>query len=93
MEAKPFSDLIAGCNESHLADYLQVIIKIFRCWKSSQAVPPHSAVIALQIYLAGEFGAVWPAWSGFRISQDDLITLGYFGRPIAPKQLLGMFFL
>lgn len=92
MYAEEFRDLVAGCSEEQLADYLQVNLKTFRRWKRGTTKAPHSAVIALRLHLGGELAALGgPDWQGFTL-QGGKLHAPSFHRPFDPFQIQAMFF-
>lgn len=92
MNADEFRDLVAGCCEQRLADFLHVSLKTFRRWKAGTASPPHSAILALQWHLWGDLAAIGgPDWQGFTL-QGGKLHAPSFHRPFDPLQLHAMFF-
>lgn len=92
MHAEEFRDLVAGCSEEHLADYLQVNLKTFRRWKRGTTKAPHSAVIALRLHLDGDLAAIGgDEWRGFALRGNKLHAPS-FHRPFDPFQIQAMFF-
>jgi hypothetical protein len=88
-----FRDLVAGCSEQHLADYLHVSIKTFRRWKSGEATPPHSAIIALRLHLDGDLSAVGGKdWENFRFGRDGKLYLDGWRGGFDPHGIRSMFF-
>lgn len=66
-----------GCSQAMAADLLGVNVKTVKRWESGAARIPRAAVLALHL-LAGDLGALWPDWIGWRLD-------GPGGRVVAPN--------
>ena len=93
MNAADFRDLVAGCSEQHLADYLQLDLRTFQRYKRGQSRIPHAVTIALRLRLDGDLSAIGGKdWVGFRFGQDGKFYAPLHGRGFDPWQLQAMFF-
>lgn len=88
-----FADLVAGCAEKPLADFLGVNLATFRNWKRGRCRAPVAAVKLLQLHLDGDLSALGgPDWEGFRLARDGKFYHPFWARGFTPWQLKAQFF-
>lgn len=93
MDAEQFRDLVAGCSEQRLADYLQVDLKTFRRYKRGTSKIPHAATIALRLYLDGDLSAVGGKdWEHFYFGRDGRFYMPGWKYGWEPGELRALFF-